>query len=409
MKVLILFSLLFALDFYAFQAVKILSQNWLPAIRTIVFTIYWAVPLLAVGLFLIYWEGAVSFFNKNLFVIFRAIVFIAYLSKLPVVAILLIDDFRRLAMAAFEGLAGNQGFSYSRSNFMSNMAIMLGSLPFISLTYGIVRNRYRFKVFKEVISLKKLPEKLDGLRIVQISDIHAGSFSLKEPLNNAIDLINVQQADLVFFTGDLVNSIADEMDYFLDVFDKINAKYGVFSILGNHDYGDYVRWPNMETKRQNFEKLKAVHKQLGWDLLLNENRLLRIKDENIAIIGVENYSAKPQFQKYGDLEKAFKGAESASLKLLLSHDPTHWEAQVLNGYKDIDLTFSGHTHGFQFVIEIPGWVRWSPAQYVYKQWAGLYRQGEQFLYVNRGLGVLGYPGRVGILPEIAVIELKKEA
>jgi len=409
MKFFILFFLLLALDFYAFQAVKIVSQNWLPQIRSFVFTIYWVVPLLAAGLFFIYWEGAFSALNKNLFILLRAVVFIAYLSKLLVVGILLIDDFRRLGMVVYEGLAGNRGFSYSRSKFISSMAILLGSLPFITLTYGIVRNRYRFTIFRKIVPLKSLPEKLGGLRIVQISDIHSGSFSLKEPLKNAVDLVNAQEADLVFFTGDLVNSIAGEIDYFLDVFDKIKAKYGVFSILGNHDYGDYVRWPNREAKRQNLEKLKAAHKRLGWDLLLNENRLLRIRDEEIAVIGVENYSALPQFQKYGDLEKAYEGAETASLQLLLSHDPTHWEAQVLKDFKNISLTFSGHTHGMQFGIEIPGWVKWSPAQYVYKQWAGLYRRGEQFLYVNRGLGVLGYPGRVGILPEISVIELEKEA
>ena len=247
----------------------------------------------------------------------------------------------------------------------------------------------------------------DGLKIVQISDIHTGSFTRKEPVKGAIDLINQQQADLVFFTGDLVNSVASEVDNFLDVFNQIKSQYGVFSILGNHDYGDYVRWESAEAKHQNFEKLKDTHQHLGWDLMMNEHRIVEVKGEKVAVIGVENYSAHPRFPKYGDLEKAHKGTEVAVLKLLLSHDPTHWDDEVTRKFEDIAVTFSGHTHGFQFGLEIPGWIQWSPVKYVYKQWAGLYQNGSQYLYVNRGLGFLGYPGRVGILPEITVIELKK--
>ena len=245
-----------------------------------------------------------------------------------------------------------------------------------------------------------------ALKIVQISDVHAGSFTYKEPVRNAIDLINNEQADLVFFTGDLVNNTADEMDPYMDVFDKIRAKFGVFSVLGNHDYGDYVRWGSREERDANLERLKEVHKELGWNLLINEHRLIPIKGATVGVIGVENYSAKARFPKYGDLAAAYQGCE-ASLKLLLSHDPSHWEDQVIKDYKDIDITFSGHTHGMQFGIEIPGWIKWSPIKYMYKQWAGLYSQDKQFLYVNRGLGFLGYPGRVGILPEITVLELAK--
>jgi predicted MPP superfamily phosphohydrolase len=277
------------------------------------------------------------------------------------------------------------------------------------LTYGILRNRHRYKVFNQSITLPNLPKSLDGLRIVQISDIHSGSFTLKEPVKGAIDLINQQNPDLVFFTGDLVNSVASEMDRFLDVFDKIRAKFGVFSVLGNHDYGDYVRWENVEMKKQNLQNLIVHHQKMGWDLLLNENRVLNINNEKVAVIGVENYSESRHFPKYGDLRKATDGIENTSLKLLLSHDPTHWSSQVITSYKDIDVTFSGHTHGMQFGIEIPGWLKWSPAKFIYKHWAGLYQEGKQFLYVNRGLGYLGYPGRVGILPEITVIELKSTA
>jgi predicted MPP superfamily phosphohydrolase len=287
---------------------------------------------------------------------------------------------------------------------LSKFAIFLGALPFVTMSYGIIRNRHRYNVIRETITLKNLPKALDGLRIVQFSDVHSGSFTDTEPVKKAIELINAQNPDLVFFTGDLVNTKADEMDDYLTVFDKIKAKIGIFSVTGNHDYGDYGRWDSSEEKIANFERLKGHHKTLGWDLLMNENRILEINGEKLAIIGVENYSGKPQFSKYGKLDKAYEGTQNVPVKLLLSHDPTHWEAQILN-YKDIDITFSGHTHGTQFGIEIPG-LRWSPAQYIYKQWAGLYQEGQQYLYVNRGLGYLGYPGRVGILPEITVIELK---
>jgi len=331
---------------------------------------------------------------------------IIYFSKLLIVAVLFIDDLRRLFMSAYDGIAGTQSYDKSRSLFLSQIAIFIGSLPLIILTYGIIRNRYRYKVYKETVPIEDLPKSLDGLKIVQISDIHSGSFTLKEPVKYAVDLINNQEADLVFFTGDLVNSVASEMADFVDVFDKIKSKYGVFSILGNHDYGDYARWESAEAKQNNFNDLIDIHKKMGWDIMLNENRKLKINGEIVSIIGVENYSASPRFQKYGNLQKAYEGTENSALKLLLSHDPTHWEDEVLKKFKDIAITFSGHTHGAQFGIEIPGWIKWSPIKYVYKQWAGLYKTGKQYLYVNRGLGFLGYPGRVGILPEITVLKLK---
>ncbi|MCB0641956.1 MAG: metallophosphoesterase, partial [Phaeodactylibacter sp.] len=261
------------------------------------------------------------------------------------------------------------------------------------------------KVHRTNVAIRNLPAELSGLRIVQISDIHSGSFTFKEPVRHAIELINKEQADLVFFTGDLVNNTADETEPYLDVFDKIQSRFGVFSVLGNHDYGDSVRWGSAAEKAANLNRLKDIHKGLGWDLLVNEHRLIPIRGAQVAVIGVENYSAKARFPKCGDLSKAYAGCAGLPLQLLLSHDPSHWEEQVLKDYPEIQLTFSGHTHGMQFGVEIPGWIKWSPIQYMYKQWAGLYRQGEQFLYVNRGLGFLGYPGRVGILPEITVLEL----
>ncbi len=250
-----------------------------------------------------------------------------------------------------------------------------------------------------------LAPSLRGLRIVQISDIHSGSFLFKDPVKTAIELINREEPDLVFFTGDLVNEVADEMTPFMDVFDRIRARFGVFSVLGNHDYGDYASWPDPESKTANLHKLKDIHRRLGWELLNNEHRILRINGAEVAVIGVENYSAWDRFPRHGDLAKAYSGAEKAGLKLLLSHDPSHWDAQVTKDFSDIQLTFSGHTHGMQFGIEVPGFIKWSPIKYLYRQWAGLYQKGSQYLYVNRGLGYLGYPGRVGILPEITVVEL----
>ena len=408
MRVIVFILILLSLDIYAFQAFKVIAQDWSAFAKSLLYGLYWSIPVLAIALLVAVTYSDISIWNKNVLSVLRAIIFVAYFSKLLIGGILLIDDIRRLLVGFFESVNDQEGFSTSRSSFLSTLAVIIGSIPFISLTYGIIRNRYRYKVFKEKVAIPNLPPSLEGLRIVQISDVHSGSFGLKEPVKNAINLINEQQADLVFFTGDLVNNVASEMDNFKDVFDKIQAKYGVYSVLGNHDYGDYVRWESREAKQRNLEKLKNTHREMGWDLLMNENRILSINGEKVAVLGVENYSAHLRFPKYGDLNAAYQGTEKAALKLLLSHDPSHWKEQVTSLFKDIAITFSGHTHGMQFGIEIPGWLKWSPVQYVYKQWAGLYREGQQYLYVNRGLGFLGYPGRVGILPEITVVDLEPE-
>jgi predicted MPP superfamily phosphohydrolase len=401
---IILFLLL--IDWYAFQALRTLATNWNGNLRTILYSIFWAIPLGTVFFLIAVNTSDTSTWDKYWYTFARTFIFIAYLSKMMIVPFLLIDDLRRLTFYAMDRWNNTGSFDASRSRFLAQAGVLLGSIPFLSLTYGILRNPYRYKVFRSSVPIKGLPQKLEGLRIVQISDIHSGSFTLKEPVKNAIDLINAQQPDLVFFTGDLVNTKADEMDNYKDVFDKIQAKYGVYSVLGNHDYGDYFRWPSAEAKKANLDKLFQTHRDMGWDLLINENRMIEVEDEQIAVIGVENYSAHPRFPKYGDLPKAHAGTDGASLKLLLSHDPSHWDDEVTERYKDIHVTFSGHTHGMQFGIEIPGWFKWSPIKYMYKNWAGLYQKDDQYLYVNRGLGFLGYPGRVGILPEVTLLELK---
>ncbi len=251
----------------------------------------------------------------------------------------------------------------------------------------------------------RLPKSFAGLRVVQISDIHSGSLQNHRAVESAVQKINAQNPDLIFFTGDLVNNIADEATSFIDIFSKLRAKHGVYSILGNHDYGDYVAWPDAATKEANLNKLKHIHAQMGWRLLLNEHVRIEQNGESIAIAGVENWSAKGRFSSYGKLQQALAGLADAATILLLSHDPSHWEAEIPDHPAEVDMTFSGHTHGMQFGLEWWKW-RWSPVQYLYRQWAGLYNRNHQFLYVNRGFGVIGYPGRVGILPEITVFTLQ---
>jgi predicted MPP superfamily phosphohydrolase len=254
------------------------------------------------------------------------------------------------------------------------------------------------------LQFPRLPKAFAGMKIAHISDIHSGSFTDKSAVERGVQLLMAQKPDLIIFSGDLVNDRAAEMANFMDVFSQLQAPLGVYSTLGNHDYGDYVRWESPEEKRANLQQLQSIHKQLGWRLLMNEHVVLERGGEQIALLGIENWSAKGRFPKYGDLSQAYAGAKDIPFKMLISHDPSHWEAEVLPKYSDIDLMFSGHTHGMQFGLEIPG-IKWSPVQYMYKQWAGLYSNGDRKLHVNRGFGFIGYPGRVGILPEITMLKL----
>ncbi|WP_372774077.1 metallophosphoesterase [Mangrovibacterium sp.] len=292
----------------------------------------------------------------------------------------------------------------SRFTFISQSALLVGGALTAGLALGI-GNRYRYKVRHVNLELKNLPEAFKGMRIVQISDIHAGSFDDPLAVSEGVEAIMRENPDLILFTGDLVNDRADEIVPYINVFNQLKAPLGVYSVLGNHDYGDYYKWPSPEAKRQNLEQLKQYHAEMGWRLLVNEHVLLNRDNQQLALIGIENWGAKG-FTQYGDLKKAVAGLDQIDVpvKILLSHDPSHWEAEVRQHYQDIDLTLSGHTHGMQFGIDIPGF-KWSPVQYMYKQWAGLYQQENQHLYVNRGYGYIGYQGRVGILPEITLIEL----
>jgi uncharacterized protein len=275
----------------------------------------------------------------------------------------------------------------------------------LSLIYGILFNPYNYKFYRTSITLPNLPDEFNGIKIVQLSDIHSGSFTKKDPLVDVVNKINEEKPDIIFFTGDLVNTHAKEFDPYVDIFKNLKAKYGIYSITGNHDYGDYAKWKSDDEKKKNFQHLIEQHSKVGWRLLMDENILIGTK-EKIAIIGIQNWSGRRNFSKYGDLEKAYPGCENAAVKLLLSHDPSHWDTEVIKKYPDIDITFSGHTHGMQFGFEF-GRFRFSPVQWVYKQWAGLYKHNNQYLYVNRGFGFIGYPGRVGILPEVTVMTLRK--
>lgn len=292
----------------------------------------------------------------------------------------------------------------SRFTFISQTALLLGAALTGGLVYGMT-NRYRYQVKRVKVKLKNLPDEFKGVRIAQISDVHSGSFDNPEAVAEGVEAIMREKPDLILFTGDLVNDRAGEIVPYKDVFNKLSAPLGVFSVLGNHDYGDYVHWSSEEEKRQNLDQLKQHQAEMGWRLLVNEHVLLERNQQQIALIGIENWGARG-FTKYGDMRKAMDGLAEKDIpaKILMSHDPSHWDAEVRKEYKDIDLTLAGHTHGMQFGIEIPG-LKWSPVQYIYNRWAGLYCEQDQYLYVNCGFGFIGYQGRLGILPEITLIEL----
>lgn len=328
--------------------------------------------------------------------------------KLLVLPFVFGEDIVRLGTGIYNKFFGAREAFYipSRRKFVSQIALGIAAVPFVSLLYGMYRGKYNFRVLNYTLTFDDLPSAFDGYRITQISDIHSGSFDNRRKIEYAIDLINEQAGDVILFTGDMVNNKAEEMLPWMDAFSKLKAKDGKFSVLGNHDYGDYVSWNSKEEKADNLERLKRIQKEIGFDLLLNESRYLERGNEKIALIGVENWGAG-RFKKAGDLKKAAAAIHKDDFKILMSHDPSHWEYEVIQDDYHYHLTLSGHTHGMQFGIEIPGWIKWSPVKWQYKYWAGVYKEMEQYINVNRGFGFIGYPGRVGIWPEITVIELKK--
>jgi predicted MPP superfamily phosphohydrolase len=311
----------------------------------------------------------------------------------------------RWVIRALQNPENPSGLGITRSDFLVKTALVAAAVPFTAMAFGILVGAHDYRIRRRQVFLPNLPHSFDGIKIGQLSDIHSGSFFNKTAVKGGVEMLLKEKPDMIFFTGDLVNNQAEEIKNYIDVFSKVTAPLGVFSTLGNHDYGDYYNWSSEEAKAKNLNNLMNAHKSMGWDLLNNENRKIKQGADEIAIIGVENWGAG-RFAKHGRLKEAYQGAEEAPVKLLLSHDPSHWDAEIRPMYEDIDITFSGHTHGFQFGVEI-GDIKWSPSQYVYKQWAGLYQDANQYLYVNRGFGYLGFPGRIGMPPEITIIELKK--
>jgi predicted MPP superfamily phosphohydrolase len=333
---------------------------------------------------------------------------LAFMSlNLVIVPILLGEDIIRGAMGLYDKLVTKEVFDMpSRRKFISQIALGLAAIPFASLLYGMYKGKYRFRVLEYVMHFEDLPEAFDGYRLTQISDIHSGSFDNHDKIKYGVDLINQQESDVIMFTGDMVNNKASEMIPWKGLFGSLKAKDGVFSVLGNHDYGDYVKWDSPADKEKNLNDLKDIQKEMGYDLLCNESRFIEKDGQRIAIVGVENWGIGG-FKKAGDLRKATENVGSKDFKILMSHDPSHWEECVIHDDYHYHLTLSGHTHGMQFGIEIPGWIKWSPVKWRYKQWAGIYEKLGQYINVNRGFGYLGYPGRVGIWPEVTVITLKK--
>lgn len=404
----VLIGFMILLDIYVYQAIKVVAPAS-PRMRLIVMSVYWFLSVVSVAMILVlpYSNSAAwpKWIRNYVFVIVIGLM----LSKLMASLFIAVDDIRRAGawvINRFSGstaAGGSEAGGITRSAFLSWLSLAVGGGLFGTLLYGF-GNKYRYQVNKLRLSFANLPAAFKGLKIVHISDIHSGSFTDREAVEKGIEKIMEQKPDLILFTGDLVNDRATEMEEYKHVFNKLKAPLGVYSTLGNHDYGDYVHWENAEVKAANLESLKTVHGDMGWRLLMNEHVVIEKEGEKIALLGIENWSARGNFPKYGKMDEAHPGTEQYPFKILMSHDPSHWEAEVLNKYKDVDLMLAGHTHGMQFGLEIPGF-KWSPVQYMYKQWAGLYEAEKQKLYVNRGFGFIGYPGRVGIMPEITVLEL----
>ena len=391
------------LEIYAFQAFRMLIKSKL---FFIFYYVTSAIALTYIVYQLYHFDRSVGQTPKTMMTM--GLLLLLYVPKLLLTFILFGEDVVRFISGLFSlaTKSGSDNFLPERRRFVSQIALGVAAIPFASFLYGITIGKYNFKVIKQTLFFPDLPEAFDGTTITHISDVHSGSFDDADKIQYAIDLINEQNSDLVLFTGDIVNTHATEMDPWIETFKGIhNPKFGKFSILGNHDYGEYVDWNSKAEKQANFEAIKDLHRKIDFKLLLNEHVKIENSNQELVIVGVENWGRK--FGERGDLNLASQGLTKDDFKIVMSHDPSHWDEKIQHDEKHYHLTLSGHTHGFQFGIEIPGWFKWSPVQYVYKQWAGLYENVGRYVYVNRGFGFHAYPGRVGIMPEITVIQLKK--
>ncbi len=395
--------LILAIDLYFFQAVRHLTEGLtLSTGRWIKFG-YWGLTILSFAALV----AAILLTDVPPYVRFylSSVVMVMTAPKLVGIVILLGEDLSRGVIAIWRTVSGTDGAAIpDRRDFLAKFTLMAAAVPFATMLHGMVSTAFNFAVRREQVVIPDLPSAFDGLRVAHISDMHCGSFASTDSVERAVELIMNEKPDIICFTGDMVNNKAEEAEPFREVLSRLKAPMGVFSVLGNHDYGDYVPWDSAIEKKANLDRLKTLQKEAGLDLLVNEHRMLERDGQRIAVAGVENWGAAMRFPKYGDLRKATHGTERTPFVLLLSHDPSHWEAEVVKDFPQVGLTLSGHTHGFQFGVDIPGF-KWSPVQYVYRQWAGLYSNGKQHIYVNRGLGFLGFMGRVGIRPEITVLEL----
>jgi len=404
--------LLLAFDVYIYKAIVSIYPQWSKQKKTRFKFIWWGYTILLIfGVFLSIFFSIALWLRAIILVAF----FITFVSKFFFIPVLLIDDTKRLIVwlkrkkaRAIQRTPQEKVISdneISRSEFLVKTGMTVAAIPFFTLSWGIISGAHDYRVRRQILRLPNLPSSFEGITIAQVSDIHSGSFYNKKAVLGGVEILMAQKPDIAFFTGDLVNGKATEMKDYQDIFSKIKAPLGVYSCLGNHDYGMYEQWTNEKARIKNVKDVIATHKNMGWDILMNENRKIKINNEEIGILGIENWGGG-RFPKFGKMEEAVKNTDDLPVKLLLSHDPSHWKQQVLKDYPQIDVMFSGHTHGSQFGIETEHF-KWSPVQYIYDEWDGLYQKNNQQLYVNVGYGFLGYPGRVGILPEITIFELQK--
>jgi len=403
MRWIVFVLVLGCIDLYAFQSVKILVKN------PVLWKVYWMLNLAVIGFF-IYRASSYDSANVQSSLYFTYAIGLLIISVVPKLFIsigMFLEDVTRIVIGVFQYFSKETPATFmpDRRAFVSKIALGLASIPFASILYGMTKGKYNYQIVKHTLFFDDLPAAFDGFSITHISDVHSGSFDNADKIAHGMELINEQASDIICFTGDLVNNVAEEMDPWIDDFKSLKAPLGKFSILGNHDYGEYVKWKTPEEKEANFVAVKEVHPKMGFNLLLNEHVSIEKEGQKIELIGVENWGMR--FKKAGDLPKASKEVSDDAFKIVLSHDPSHWDYEIKEHPSKYHLTLSGHTHGMQFGIDIPGF-KWSPVQYVYKRWAGIYKEAGRYINVNRGFGFLAFPGRVGIWPEISVITLRKK-
>ncbi len=403
------------IDFYTFKGIRHLSVNWNQKWRFWLSVLFWIIPVVIISGLIVLSSMREYLQNNHKFHWFfylAGLFILIYVPKLTFIIFHLIEDIiRGIACLISLPLAPDNHATgltekISRTKFLSQIGIIVASIPFISILYGILKGRFNYKVSNATITFDHLPDAFDGFKIIQISDMHVGSFGAGnyERVKQGIDLINAQKPDLIVFTGDLVNNTASELDLWIELLSRLKAPYGKYSVLGNHDYGEYVDWQNDKEKAANLQKLIKKQDECGFQLLLNQSAIIENHGQQLALIGVENWG-KPPFPQYGNYQKAVSEVAGIPFKILLSHDPSHWDMKIRQK-TDVALTLSGHTHGMQFVIRV-GTLKWSPIQWKYKHWSGLYSANKQYLYVNTGFGYIGFPGRVGVPPEITVLKLNK--